>query len=191
VNQPAASASREKPPSFGLRVEEVTRSFGSVKALDQVSFDVPTKSIFGLVGPNGAGKTTLFSIIAGFLKPDGGKIEILDGLPPESPDLLGRVSILPQDALFDRNLSILDQLVFYRRLQGASRRVARDEVAAALTRVGLGSYSRAGSVGPLPWDGEEVRNRAGVSRVTGIDLPRRADGGIGSTECQADSRGDR
>ena len=144
MNQSAASAVSETSPSFGLRVEEVTRSFGSTKALDRVSLDVPSKSIFGLVGPNGAGKTTLFSIIAGFLKPDGGKFDILEGLLPESPDLLGRVSILPQDALFDRNLSILDQLVFYRRLQGGSRRAARDEVADALTRVGLGSYLERG-----------------------------------------------
>ncbi len=138
------STSPAVPPSSALDLEGVTRTFGKLRALDGTTLSIPKRSIFGLVGPNGAGKTTLFSVIAGFLQPDAGRIEILDGLAPGDSRLLGRMSILPQDALFDRNMTIVDQLMLLRRLEGASRRNARLEVAEALTRVGLGDYLERG-----------------------------------------------
>lgn len=69
-----------------LTVDEVTKSFGGVRAVDGCSLDVKEGSITGLIGPNGAGKTTLFNIITGFLKPTAGRIlfqdERIDGLAP-------------------------------------------------------------------------------------------------------------
>ena len=124
-----------------LRVEGVTKSFAKFRALDDVSFEVPTRCVQGLVGPNGAGKTTLFSIVAGFLIADEGEVRLLGEHGPGARHILGRVSILPQDALFDRNQSILDQLVLVRRLRGGvTRKQARDDVAEALARVGLSDY---------------------------------------------------
>jgi ABC-2 type transport system ATP-binding protein len=123
-----------------LRLDGVTRSYGSRKALDGVSFTVPRLSVLGQVGTKGSGKTTLFSTIAAFLRPDSGTIRILGDHSPGDPALLGRVSILPQDALFDRNLMIIDQLILYRRLQGATAAQATVEVREALVRVGLGEY---------------------------------------------------
>lgn len=57
-----------------LQVHEVTKRFGGLQALTQVSFDLPEGQILGLIGPNGAGKTTLFNTINGVYKPDGGRI---------------------------------------------------------------------------------------------------------------------
>jgi ABC-type branched-subunit amino acid transport system ATPase component len=57
-----------------LEVDDVVRSYGSVRAVDGASFDVERHSITGLIGPNGAGKSTLFATIAGSLKPDSGRI---------------------------------------------------------------------------------------------------------------------
>jgi branched-chain amino acid transport system ATP-binding protein len=57
-----------------LSVQAVTKQFGGLRAVSDVSFDVPTGQILGLIGPNGAGKTTLFNIINGVYKPDEGKI---------------------------------------------------------------------------------------------------------------------
>jgi len=57
-----------------LQVKKVSKSFGGLKAVNQVSFEVQEKEIIGLIGPNGAGKTTLFNLITGFLKPDEGHI---------------------------------------------------------------------------------------------------------------------
>jgi branched-chain amino acid transport system ATP-binding protein len=57
-----------------LSLDKVDKIFGGLRALKQVSFDVPEKAIFGLIGPNGAGKTTLFNVITGVYSPDGGSI---------------------------------------------------------------------------------------------------------------------
>lgn len=57
-----------------LEVKNVTKRFGGLTALHNVSFEVEKGSIIGIIGPNGAGKTTLFNVITGFLKPEGGKI---------------------------------------------------------------------------------------------------------------------
>ncbi len=57
-----------------LETENVTKRFGGLIAVDNVSFGVKEGEIFGIIGPNGAGKTTLFNVISGFYKPDGGRI---------------------------------------------------------------------------------------------------------------------
>ncbi len=57
-----------------LQVRDVTKRFGGLQALTQVSFDLPKGQILGLIGPNGAGKTTLFNTINGVYKPDGGRV---------------------------------------------------------------------------------------------------------------------
>src|SRR3990172_3410775 len=69
-----------------LRVEDVTRTFGGLRAVDSCTLSVDEGSITGLIGPNGAGKTTLFNLVTGFLKPTSGRIifggERIDGLSP-------------------------------------------------------------------------------------------------------------
>ncbi len=59
-----------------LTLEHVTKNFGGLRAVGDVSFSVPEKSIFGLIGPNGAGKTTVFNLITGVYKHDHGKIHL-------------------------------------------------------------------------------------------------------------------
>jgi len=72
--------------SIVLSVENVTKKFGGLVALDNVSFKVEEGEIIGLIGPNGAGKTTLFNVITGFYKPEDGKViykgKNVTGLPP-------------------------------------------------------------------------------------------------------------
>jgi branched-chain amino acid transport system ATP-binding protein len=59
-----------------LKVRDITKKFGEIRALNGVSFDVNDGEVLGIIGPNGAGKTTLFSVISGFIKPDSGSIEL-------------------------------------------------------------------------------------------------------------------
>lgn len=59
-----------------LSVENVTKNFGGLTAVDRVSFEVPEGQILGLIGPNGAGKTTLFNILNGFLEPNEGSVRV-------------------------------------------------------------------------------------------------------------------
>lgn len=69
-----------------IQIEGISKSFGGLRAVDSVHFSVAKGGITGLIGPNGAGKTTLFSILAGFLKADAGRVtldgEDITGLPP-------------------------------------------------------------------------------------------------------------
>ncbi|HYW76680.1 MAG TPA: ABC transporter ATP-binding protein [Gammaproteobacteria bacterium] len=69
-----------------IKIEQIHKSFGGLRAVDNCSFEIRQGSITGLIGPNGAGKSTLFNIVAGFLKPDSGRIllngENVAGVPP-------------------------------------------------------------------------------------------------------------
>ncbi|MEJ2432493.1 MAG: ATP-binding cassette domain-containing protein, partial [Pseudolabrys sp.] len=70
-----------------LAVDDVSKRFRGLVAVDRVSFEVPEGSIFAVIGPNGAGKTTLFNLIAGAFAPDAGGIafagERIEGLKPD------------------------------------------------------------------------------------------------------------
>ena len=84
----AATAAAGSPPAAApiLQVQDLTKAFGGLRAVNHCSFAVQPGTITGLIGPNGAGKTTLFNLITGFLNPDGGAISFqgrrIDGLPP-------------------------------------------------------------------------------------------------------------
>ena len=125
-----------------VSIKGLSKAFGRTQALNGVSFEVPSHSIFGLLGPNGAGKTTLFSLTANFLKAGSGTVEVLGIDTRYISRLRGRLSILPQDAQFQRNVPILDQLVFFRRLAGRTRQQAQEEVLHTLDMVGLESVAR-------------------------------------------------
>ncbi|MEO6597345.1 MAG: ABC transporter ATP-binding protein [Planctomycetota bacterium] len=127
-----------------LSIQNLTKTFGSTKALDCVSFEVPNGSIFGLLGPNGAGKTTLFSIAAGFLAADRGTMRVLGVDIAHVSQLQGRMTILPQDAAFQRNVPIVEQLMFLRRLDGSDVATAEREVDEALEKVGIAQYKKRG-----------------------------------------------
>ena len=64
-----------------IEIKTLTKKFGSFTALNGVSFEIPTGSIFGLVGSNGAGKSTLLRTLAGVYRPDGGNV-FFEGSPP-------------------------------------------------------------------------------------------------------------
>lgn len=101
-----------------ITLHGVVRRFGKTLALDHLSFAVPRGAVCGLVGENGAGKTTALSILAGFLRPDEGTVDVL-GLGPYSVAThRGRVGILPQDAELPSSSTPRELLYAWARLQG-------------------------------------------------------------------------
>ena len=96
-----------------IKLINVSKSFKSKKALNNINIEFSNNKINGLLGPNGSGKTTLFNIIAGFLSPDFGKIllddDILNNKSLNLRTKLG-ISYLPQEASIFRDLSVYDNI---------------------------------------------------------------------------------
>lgn len=97
-----------------LRVEQLSRRFGGVYAVRDVSFQVEAGELRGLIGPNGAGKSTLFNLIAGHLRADGGRVslggEAIDGLRPEQRAAHG-IAIVYQSARIFRGMSVRENVM--------------------------------------------------------------------------------
>jgi ABC-type multidrug transport system ATPase subunit len=127
------SIKQGKPPAIDLK--GVTKRFGAVTAVNDVTFEVPDGSVFGLIGPNGAGKTTTFSMLAGYLAPTAGEIYILDRSPDAVAELKGQVGVLPQDALLPAGEKVGDFLTYLARLQGMDAMQAKPAVEKVLAEV--------------------------------------------------------
>jgi ABC-type multidrug transport system ATPase subunit len=125
---------RSGPPAIDLK--GVVKRFGAVTAVNDVTFEVPMGSVFGLIGPNGAGKTTTFSMLAGYLAPTAGEIFVLDRSPEAVAELKGKVGVLPQDALLPANEPVGAFLVYLARLQGMDAAAARRGAEQVLADVG-------------------------------------------------------
>jgi branched-chain amino acid transport system ATP-binding protein len=131
-----------------LRVERLTRRFGGLVAINDVSFDVRPREIVGVMGANGAGKTTLFSLIAGNARPSSGAIRLegrnIAGLPPDRVNRLGVARTFQIVRPFAA-LTVLENVataVMYGSRRIASRREAEDQARSLLDEVSL--LARAG-----------------------------------------------
>ena len=131
---------RSGPPAIDLK--GVVKKFGAVTAVNDVTFEVPMGSVFGLIGPNGAGKTTTFSMLAGYLTPTSGEIYILDRSPDAVAELKGKVGVLPQDALLPANELVGNFLVYLARLQGMDAPAAQRAAEQVLADVGGADWWR-------------------------------------------------
>ncbi len=123
---------------YALRAEGVTRDFGTVRALDALSLDVPQGIVFGFLGPNGAGKTTAIRVFLGLLHPTAGRAEVL-GFDTRRDGAAIRAqcgALLEHPGLYER-LSAYDNLDFYGRAWRVPRRTRAERIRELLTRFGL------------------------------------------------------
>lgn len=102
-----------------LQVENVSKSYSSHKALDDVSLSVPEGKVYGLLGPNGAGKTTLIRIINHITAPDTGKV-YFDGHKLTQDDV-ANIGYLPEERGLYKKMRVGEQAVFFARLKGLSK----------------------------------------------------------------------
>ncbi|HXF69554.1 MAG TPA: ATP-binding cassette domain-containing protein [Thermoflexus sp.] len=122
-----------------LQVQNLTKRFGDIVAVDSLSFEVEQGEVFGLLGPNGAGKTTTIRMILGIIPPDTGHITVLGGSPADAQP---RIGYLPEERGLYRNVRVLDMLVYLAQLKGADRAVARRRALDWLARIGLEDRAR-------------------------------------------------
>jgi branched-chain amino acid transport system ATP-binding protein len=129
-----------------LTVNNVTRSFGALYALRNVSFSVKKNELLGLIGPNGAGKSTLYNVMAGALKPDSGAI-IFDGknIAGWAPYQVARAGIartfqIPKPY---RQMTVVENVILSALLHDRAVSAARKTAEAVLTDIGLTEYAHA------------------------------------------------
>jgi branched-chain amino acid transport system ATP-binding protein len=125
-----------------LEVRGLSRAFGGLKAVDAVDLDVAAGAIVALIGPNGAGKTTCFAAIAGFVRPDSGRV-VFDGTdvtfwPPHRIAALGMVRTFQITQPFAR-LSVRENVMVGAYLRHAGRAEAMALAERVATRVGMGA----------------------------------------------------
>ena len=134
-----------------IRVEALTRTYGDLTAVDQISFEIGAGEIVGLLGHNGAGKTTIMKMLTGYLEPTAGSIEI-DGLDisSEREAVQQRIGYLPENDPLYYEMTVIDYLDYAATLHGISdaerpRRIreamARTELSSKAT-VTIGTLSR-------------------------------------------------
>ncbi len=116
-----------------LRLDNVTKTFGTYTAIDQVSFELQKHAILGLLGPNGAGKTTLLRLITQIVLPDSGRL-FFNGNPLKETDRM-KMGYLPEERGLYRKMTVHAQLVYFAQLRGMSAKHARQNVTDWLKRL--------------------------------------------------------
>ncbi len=97
-----------------ITVKNLTKHYDSIKAVDNVSFEIKKGEVFGLLGPNGAGKTTIIKMLTTLSRPDSGEC-LIDGINiMENPfEIKKRIGVVPQDNNLDRELTAHENLLIY------------------------------------------------------------------------------
>ena len=130
-----ATQNRPAAGSYALETIDLVKTFGDRAAVDNVSLYVRRGEIFGFLGPNGSGKTTTIRMALGILRPDSGRVSVLDA-PPTSA-VLKRVGYLPEEAGLPPKARVFDVIRYLGRLKGMSRHDAESRAEELLTKVGL------------------------------------------------------
>jgi len=121
-------------------VNSISKSYGNIVSLNDISFNIRKGEIFGLLGPNGAGKSTIVNILNTILKPDSGEI-FIDGvnlkLNPDSCKMI--MGIVPQEIALYENLSAYENLLFWGGLYNVPRSVLKKIAIEILGLIGLSS----------------------------------------------------
>ena len=145
-----------------IEVHKLTRSYGDLKAVDGVSFEVGRGEIVGLLGHNGAGKTTIMKMLTGFLEPSAGEIRIdqLD-IGAQRRAVQRRIGYLPENCPLYPEMTVIDYLDYQAALHGvaASRRPASIREAIARTEL------EAKATDPIATLSRGYRQRVGVAQA--------------------------
>jgi ABC-2 type transport system ATP-binding protein len=118
-----------------IEVSHVSKSFGDVKAVQDVSFEVYPGEVFGLLGPNGAGKTTTIRMMLDIFRPDSGDISVFDGKLTEAKK--NRIGYMPEERGLYKDLKLEPTLVFLATLKGIDEATARARLEPWLKRFDL------------------------------------------------------
>lgn len=124
-----------------IGVHNISKSFGSLKAVNALSFEIYRGEIFGLLGPNGAGKTTTLTIIEGLRPADAGRVCVLGmDVSTDAPAIKARIGVQLQSTSLLPDLEAIEQVMLFSRLYG--QRFGLSEAQSLLERFDLGEKAR-------------------------------------------------
>lgn len=111
---------------LALQVKGLIKTFGDLKALDGVSFDVKQGECFGLLGPNGAGKSTALKMIYGHAFPTGGDVFVMGmNIKNSGREIRSRIGVVPQDEGLDQELTVRENLLIFSKFFGIAPKTAQ------------------------------------------------------------------
>ena len=121
-----------------LHINDITKTYGSFRALDGISLHVQRGTVFGLLGPNGAGKTTLIRIINHIIVPDSGTL-VFDG-HTMTPDDVMQIGYLPEERGLYKKMRVGDQAIYLARLKGLDKATAQQRLHQWFNRLDIGDW---------------------------------------------------
>jgi len=116
--------------------DEVSRTFGPVRAIDRLTLEIPPGVIYGLLGPSGSGKTTFLRMVVGALRPTEGRLLVLGRTMPDRA-VAGQIGYMPQTAALYPDLTLRENLAFFGRIYGLRGRKLEDRVERLVHDLGL------------------------------------------------------
>ena len=126
-----------------IEVKKLTKSYGKLKAVDNLSFDLNEGEILGLLGPNGSGKSTTINCLLSLLKFDSGKIKIFEEeMTSESYETKSKIGVIFQDvAVFDE-LTVIENIDYFCGLYIKDKKIRKQYVEDAIELVGLNDFKK-------------------------------------------------
>jgi ABC-2 type transport system ATP-binding protein len=123
--------------SIAIKTDHLTKSYGDVCAVKDLSLEVYRGEIFGFLGPNGAGKSTSIGMMCGLIKPSSGKVMINNHTGHSPDEIRSLIGLCPQEVILWPKLTCMEQLVFTGQMYGLSYRKAMTICKELLTKMGL------------------------------------------------------
>ncbi len=145
-----------------IEVSDLNKSYGSVKALSNVSFNIADGEIIGLLGPNGAGKTTIIKTLTGYLQPDSGQV-VVDGLDvlTHTQEVQERIGYLPENAPLYPELSVQA----YLKMMAGLRQIPEDQITARISEAVLATGLADHLTRPIGQLSKGFRQRVGLAQA--------------------------
>jgi putative spermidine/putrescine transport system ATP-binding protein len=138
--RPSAAGEDSPRPAADVRLEGVRKSFGEVVAVDGVDLEIEQGEFFSLLGPSGSGKTTLLRIIAGFERPDEGRVHLRGVDVTSRPPYARQVNTVFQDYALFPHMSVQENVEYGLRVRGTGRKERADRAGKALEMVRLPGF---------------------------------------------------
>ena len=159
-----------------IEVQHLTKRYGPVTAVDDVSFKVEKGEILGFLGPNGAGKTTTMRVLTGYMPPTGGKAIVAGYDVFDKPiEAKRRTGYLPETPPLYPDMTVRDYLMFVSRIKGVPRSERKSRVAAVMERTRVADMADAPLLQALEGLPAARRPGPGDPAQPGRADPRRAD----------------